>query len=168
MSTDLGPATNSKGLLWTGRVLSTIIIAMLAVSGVMKLKMKADADKPPVVAAGEAGKGAAPPDYPHEDIKDAPPQHNPQEDLDKIGWKLEVIGSLAIVELACVILYAIPQTAVLGAILMTGYLGGACATHVRIGEYGMCFVPVGLGVVAWIALYLRDARLRALAPIRFL
>jgi hypothetical protein len=62
------------------------------------------------------------------------------------------------------VLYAIPQTAVLGAILLTGYLGGAIATHVRIEEG---FVPpLILGVLIWLGLYLRDRRLRALVPLR--
>ena len=55
-----------------------------------------------------------------------------QKDLDHIGWKLPVVNTgLAVIEAACAIVYAIPQTAALGAILLTGYLGGACATHVR-------------------------------------
>jgi hypothetical protein len=66
------------------------------------------------------------------------------------------------------VLYLIPQTAMLGAILLTGYLGGACATHVRIADYGHCWIPVALGVVLWLGLYLRDARIRALVPLRSL
>jgi DoxX-like family len=58
----------------------------------------------------------------------------------------------------------IPRTAVLGAILLTGYLGGAIATHVRIGE--PFYIQFGLGVLVWLGLYLRDARLRALLPLR--
>lgn len=89
-----------------------------------------------------------------------------QPKLDPIGWKVGVLFAIGIIEIACAILYAIPQTAVLGAILLAGYLGGACATHVRIREYGMALAPVAFGVLAWIALYLRDARVRALAPLR--
>jgi hypothetical protein len=63
-----------------------------------------------------------------------------------------------------VILYAIPQTAVLGAILLTGYLGGAVSTHVRAGE--PFFFPVIVGVLVWLGLVLRDPRLRSLAPLR--
>lgn len=70
---------------------------------------------------------------------------------------------IGVVEIACALLYAIPQTRVLGAILVTGYLGGATVTHVRLGQ---AFVmPVLLGVIAWAGLYLRDGRLRALLPI---
>ncbi len=71
---------------------------------------------------------------------------------------------LGILELACAVIYAIPRTSVLGAILVTGYLGGATAINVRIGE--PWFMPVVLGVFAWAGLYLRDSRLRALLPLR--
>jgi hypothetical protein len=60
--------------------------------------------------------------------------------------------------------YAIPRTAVLGAILMTGYLGGATATHARVGE--PFYLPIIVGIVVWLGLFLRDARLRALIPVR--
>lgn len=70
---------------------------------------------------------------------------------------------LGIIELACVVLYFIPRTSVLGAILMTGYLGGAVATHVQKGEVNLV-VPVLVGVIAWGALFLRTPRLRALVP----
>jgi len=88
------------------------------------------------------------------------------EGFTKYGYPESIIVGLGVVELVCTILYIIPQTAVLGAILLTGYLGGATATHVRAGEN---FVgPVLFGVVLWIGLYLRDARVRALAPLRSL
>jgi hypothetical protein len=81
-----------------------------------------------------------------------------------LGWPKELAIALGVVELTCTVLYAIPQTAVLGAILLTGYLGGAIATHVRIEEG---FVPpLILGVLIWLGLYLRDRRLRALVPLR--
>jgi hypothetical protein len=75
---------------------------------------------------------------------------------------------LGVVLLICTLLYAAPQTAVLGAILLTGYLGGAVATHVRAGSPVFTHVLFGvyLGVLAWGGLYLRDARLRALFPLR--
>jgi len=82
------------------------------------------------------------------------------------GYPESVIVGIGVTELICTILYAIPQTAVLGAILLTGYLGGAAATHVRAGE--PYFGPIVIGVVLWIGLYLRDARVRALAPLRSL
>jgi DoxX-like protein len=71
---------------------------------------------------------------------------------------------LGIVELACTVIYIIPRTSVLGAILLTGYLGGAVATHLRIGE--PYFMPIIFGVLVWGGLFLRDERLRALIPLR--
>jgi hypothetical protein len=71
---------------------------------------------------------------------------------------------LGILELACTIIYAIPRTAVLGAILLTGYLGGAILTHLRIGD--PFFNPIIPGVLAWLGLYLREPRLSALVPLR--
>ena len=82
----------------------------------------------------------------------------------KYGYSPDVTLPLMIVEIICVILYAIPATAVLGAILLTGYLGGAVATHVRAGE--PFFFPVIVGVLVWLGLFLRDPRLRSLVPLR--
>jgi chaperone required for assembly of F1-ATPase len=79
-------------------------------------------------------------------------------------WPEGVAMPIAIAELGSTILYLIPQTAVLGAILLTGYLGGATATHVRLGE--PIWIPVIMGVVIWLGLFLRDARVRQLAPLR--
>ena len=79
-------------------------------------------------------------------------------------WPANVGLVLGIVELACVVLYLIPQTAVLGAILITGYLGGAVATHVRLNE--SIIFPVAIGIILWLGLYFRDSRLRALLPLR--
>ena len=86
------------------------------------------------------------------------------EEFTRLGWPVNLAIALGIVELTCAILYAIPQTAVLGAILLTGYLGGAIATHVRIEE--QFIPPLVMGVLVWVGLYLRDARLRALIPWR--
>ena len=72
---------------------------------------------------------------------------------------------IGVVELLCVILYFVPRTSILGAILMTGYLGGAVATHVRGGELA-AVAPIVIGVLAWLALYLREPRLRMLVPLR--
>lgn len=80
------------------------------------------------------------------------------------GYPDGVLLRITIVELACAFLYAIPRTSVLGAILLTGYLGGATATHVRVGE--PFYFPIIVGVVIWLGLYLRDGRLRALVPLR--
>jgi len=80
------------------------------------------------------------------------------------GYPESVVLVLGIVELGSTVLYVIPRTSVLGAILLTGYLGGATATHVRIGE--PFFMAIVLGVLVWGGLYLRDDRLRALIPLR--
>src|SRR5215813_2347859 len=85
----------------------------------------------------------------------------------ELGYAETVILPLGVVLLTCTILYLIPQTAVLGAILLTGYLGGAVATQVRAaqGLFGILF-PVVLGVLIWGGLVLRDDRLRTLIPLR--
>jgi len=84
---------------------------------------------------------------------------------EKFGYQASVLTPLGLVELICAILYAIPQTSVLGAILLTGYLGGAVATHVRVGDPGWAF-PIVFGVLVWGGLYLRDDRIAALIPLR--
>ena len=83
--------------------------------------------------------------------------------LEKLGYPANVWTPLGIVESTCTLLFLLPPTRVLGAILLTGYLGGATATHVRVSE--PWFTPVVVGVVLWLALVLRDPRLRALVPI---
>ena len=86
----------------------------------------------------------------------------------QLGFPENVIAPLGIIVLICTILYAIPQTAVLGAILLTGYLGGAVATHVRGGDpfFSHILAPVYFAVILWIGLYLREPRLSALVPLR--
>jgi hypothetical protein len=85
----------------------------------------------------------------------------------KLGYSESVIIPLGIVLIACTVLYLIPRTAVLGAILLTGYLGGAVATHVRVGDGAFPVVfGITFGVLLWLGLYLRDARLRELVPLR--
>jgi hypothetical protein len=120
----------SKKALWAGRVLSTLPVLMLLLSGVMKLVRPA-----PVV-----------------------------EGFAKFGYPESLAQGIGILELVCTALYVWPRTAVLGAILLTGYLGGATATHVRIGD--PFFAPILFGVLLWLGLVLRDARLRALLPLR--
>lgn len=80
------------------------------------------------------------------------------------GYPLAVLGTIGVIELLCALIYAIPQTSVLGAILLTGYLGGAVATHVRVAD-GQFYNALVIGIVVWAALFLRDARLRALLPL---
>ena len=83
-----------------------------------------------------------------------------EEGFAHLGYPTSLALGLGILELACTVVYVIPRTSVLGAILLTGYLGGATATHVRVGD--PFFGPVIVGVLVWGGLFLRDARLRAL------
>jgi len=89
------------------------------------------------------------------------------EEFGRLGYTETVILGIGILELACTVVYAIPRASVLGAILLTGYLGGAVATHVRVGDpLFKIIIPVVLGALIWGGLYLRDVRLRALLPLR--
>jgi hypothetical protein len=85
----------------------------------------------------------------------------------ELGYPEDVILGLGIVLIACTVIYIIPRTAVLGAILLTGYLGGAVASHVRLeqGLFPITF-PVIVGALLWGGLFMRDARLRTLVPWR--
>lgn len=87
-----------------------------------------------------------------------------EEGMAKYGYPASAGVPILVAEVVGVILYAIPRTAMLGAILLTGYLGGAVATHVRAGE--PWFFPVIFGVIVWLGLYLRDLRVRSLVPLR--
>ena len=95
-------------------------------------------------------------------------EHHVVEATTKIGYPVDVIRPLGIVVLVCTILYAIPRTAILGAILLTGFLGGAVASKVRLEDplFGSILFGVYFGILAWGGLYLRDHRLRALIPLR--
>lgn len=115
-------------MLWTGRVISGLLVALYTASSIPKFI--------PSLAAG----------------------------MEKAGWNPAVAPAIGVTEVLCAVLYAIPQTSVLGAILLTGYMGGAIATHARIGEP---FIPqIIIGMLVWLGLFLRDARLRALIPMR--
>jgi hypothetical protein len=133
IQSDTQTAPGSKALIWTGRVLSTLLGLFLLFDAVMKLV------KPDFVVKATV----------------------------ELGYPESVILGLGIVLLASTVLYLIPQTAVLGAILLTGYLGGAVATHVRVGGplFSIVF-PVIFGAIVWGGLYLRDSRLRVLVPWR--
>ena len=126
--------TVSKGRLWTGRILSTLPVLLLLMSGVMDL-MKPDF----VVKA-----------------------------MVQQGFPEDVIVPLGITLLICTILFAVPRTVILGAILLTGYLGGAVATHVRAGDplFSHILAPVYFAILIWIGLYLREPRLSTLVPLR--
>ncbi len=85
----------------------------------------------------------------------------------RLGYSESVIVPIGAALVVCTILYLIPATSVLGAILLTGYLGGAVATHVRVGEGWFPIVfPIVFGILIWLGIYLRDVRLRTLVPLR--
>ncbi len=85
----------------------------------------------------------------------------------QIGFPAAAILPLGIIQLVCLILYLIPRTSVLGAILWTGYLGGAVATHVRVADplFSHILFPTYIAALLWGGLWLREQRLRALVPI---
>lgn len=133
MQTAAEYAPASNGAIWTGRVVSGLVIAFLLVDGAMKLV--------PLQVVVETS-----------------------EQLSIPGHLARTLGVLTIL---CTVLYAIPRTAVLGAILLTGYLGGAMAIHLRVGSPLLTHLLFGLylGLMVWGGLYLRDRRLRALIPL---
>lgn len=83
------------------------------------------------------------------------------------GWPLDLSAPLGAILLACTVLYLIPRTSVLGAILLTGYLGGAVASNLRLHEplFGYTLFPVYFGVLTWLSLWLREPRLNELVPL---
>lgn len=87
-----------------------------------------------------------------------------EQGLQHIGWRADQLGTLGILELLSAILYLIPQTAVIGAILVTGYMGGAIATHLRVGD--PVVVQVIIPILAWLGIWLRDGNLRSILPLR--
>ena len=81
-----------------------------------------------------------------------------------LGLPESLIVPLAILDILCVVIYAIPATSVLGAILLTGYIGGAICTHLRVGD--PFFMQIAIGIFIWLGLYLRENRLKELIPLR--
>ena len=134
-ATALAVKTSSKAL-WTGRILSGLVVLFLLVDAGFKLIKPLPA--PAVQAFGQ------------------------------LGYPVGLAAGIGILLLACVALYAVPRTSVLGAILLTGYLGGAVASHVRVGDpwFSHALFPVYIGLLVWGGLYLRDERVRALIPLR--
>lgn len=86
----------------------------------------------------------------------------------QLGYPRDAVFTLGVILVACVLVYVIPRTSVLGALLLTGYLGGAVATHVRVESPLLthALFPIYVAAVLWVGLLLRDARLRGLLPIR--
>lgn len=87
-----------------------------------------------------------------------------EKGMAQFGLPTSLILPLGILELACVAIYLFPPTAILGAILLTGYLGGAIVTHLRVGD--PVYLHVVFGVIVWLGIFLREERLRKLIPIR--
>ena len=82
----------------------------------------------------------------------------------RLGYPENTVVGIGVLLLLCTLLYVLPRTSILGAILLTGYLGGAVATHVRVGNpwLGYVLLPVYIGVLVWGSLFLRDPRIRTL------
>jgi len=85
-----------------------------------------------------------------------------------LGYPEHAVAVIGAIELVCLVLYLVPRTAVLGAVVFTGYLGGAVATHLRVGNplLSHTLFPIYVAALLWGGLYLRDPRLRALMPLR--
>jgi len=131
-ATQIAPA--SKKRVWTGRIISALVVLFLLFDSAIKL-MKL----PPAV-----------------------------EGTARLGYPVTLVLPIGLVLLICVVIYVIPSTSVVGAILLTGYLGGAVASNVRIGNplFGYVLFPVYVAVLLWTGLLLRDDRLRELVPLR--
>ena len=86
------------------------------------------------------------------------------EGFTHLGFPERMMLPLGILELTCVVIYLIPSTSIVGAILLTGYIGGAICTHWRVGE--PFYVQILLGILIWLGLYLREDRLKPLMPLR--
>lgn len=117
--------------LWSGRIITALVILFMLVDGGIK-----------VMKLAPAVEGTA-----------------------RLGYPVSLVVPIGIVALGCTLLNAIPKTAILGAILLTGYLGGATATQVRLQDPWF-FFPVLIGALAWLGIFLRDDELRALIPLR--
>jgi DoxX-like protein len=126
------PARANKKAVWTGRIVSGLAVAFMAMDGVVKVLQL------PVAVEGTV----------------------------KLGYPSGVVLVLGIIQLSMLALYLIPRTAVLGAVLWTGYLGGAIATHVRLGNplFSHVLFPTYVAGFLWFGLWLRDRQLRAVLP----
>ena len=133
MPTDTQTVPASKGMTWTGRIISGLVVLFMLFDGITK-----------VIKVPQVMEVAA-----------------------KMGFSVNSIVGIGAVLLACTAIYIIPRTSILGAIRLTGYLGGAVATHVHAGDpvFEMLF-PVIFGVLAWGGLFFRDERVRSLIPVR--
>ncbi|CAN7200520.1 DoxX family protein [Bosea sp. LjRoot90] len=136
MQSDTLTTNTPAGQLWTGRIMSGLVVAFLIFDGGIKLA----------------------------------PLGIVTETMQQLGYSgsPELARGLGVMTLVIALLYALPRTSVLGAILLTGLLGGAMATHLRVGSpvFSHLFFGLYLGLLAWGGLYLRDPRLRRLIPFR--
>jgi DoxX-like family len=123
-----------RGMVWTGRILSGLVVLFMLFDSVIKiLKMPFAVDA-----------------------------------TVQLGYSAKVVVPIGIIELICTLLYATPRTSLLGAVLLTGHLGGAIATHLRHGDplFSHVLFPTYIGALLWVGLLLRDPRLRELFPWR--
>jgi hypothetical protein len=129
----LTPISESKARIWTGRVLTAMVVLFLLFDGIMK-----------VIKERHVLQSAA-----------------------QLGYSTESMVAIGTRLLACTLVYVIPRTAVFGALLLTGYLGAAVATQVRVGNPVFeCIFPVIFGVLVWAGLFLREPRLSTLIAAR--
>lgn len=131
METVTQTTSPSKGVLWTGRIISALVALFLLWDGVSK-----------VFRAQYSVEGTI-----------------------QMGFPDSTVVGIGLALVVSTILYLIPRMSILGAILLTGYLGGAIAAHVRLEDPWLLFA-LAFGVLVWVGLYLRDARLRTLIPLR--
>jgi DoxX-like family len=133
MATTAQAAPVSKGILWTGYIISGLVVLFMIFDGVTK------AIKVPQVMLASV----------------------------QLGYPAGTVAGIGAALLVCTTVYVIPRTSILGAILLTGYLGGAVASNVRAGTavFNVTF-PIIFAVLVWLGIYLRDQRLRALVPLR--
>jgi hypothetical protein len=131
MDSTIQPASVPRIRLWTGRVISVLIMLFLLFDSGIKVMRLAPA----------------------------------MEANARLGYPASTVLPIGIVELICVVLFVVPRTSILGAILLTGYLGGATATQVRLQDPWF-FFPVVIGVLVWGGLFLRDPRLFTFIPLR--
>jgi hypothetical protein len=127
------PVPASKTSLWTGRIISALMILLLLFDAITKV------------------------------LKE---RHSVAGTM-RLGYSEGFVPVIGILLLVCVLFYAIPRTAVLGAVLLTGYLGGAVASQLRIGDpFSHVLFPISVAALIWLGAYLRDNRVRTLVPLR--
>ncbi|MDR3625318.1 MAG: DoxX family protein [Ignavibacteriaceae bacterium] len=134
MQSDLKNGSVSKASLWTGRIMSGVVVLFMLFDSITK-----------IIKADQVLKAST-----------------------QLGYPAETIPVIEIILLICVIFYIIPYTSILGAVLLTGYLGGAVASNLRIETplFSNILFPVYMGILAWGGIFLRDVYLRRFFPLR--